>query len=338
MNERYSRQERFQPIGKKGQAGIRDAHILIVGAGALGAANAEMLVRAGVGRLTMIDRDYVEISNLHRQHLYSESDAIAKLPKTIAAEKRLKEINSEVIVESVVMDVNGQNIEEHVSGKTIIIDAVDNLETRLIVNDAATKHNIPFIVGACVSSYGLGFPMIPGNGPCLHCLIDHLPAQSETCDTVGVIGPIVQMVAAHQVTASLKFITGKSLPPILHSMDIWKNERAEIHVGMLKNPSCSSCGTDPVFPYLSLENQTKAEVLCGRNTVQIRAGAQRIFQLEDMGKRLAELSCEEIVQNQYLLSCRYDGYRIVLFKDGRALVHGTNDLYKARAVFQRITG
>lgn len=338
MTNRYSRQELFQPIGKEGQVKLKKARILIVGAGALGTASAEMLARAGVGSLMIVDRDYVEWSNLQRQQLYTEKDARNKLPKAIAAKQRIQAVNSEISVDSLVADVNGLNIDELVKDKTLIIDAVDNFETRLIVNDAAVKHRIPFLFGACVASYGLTFSVIPGQTPCLHCLVNHLPAQNATCDTVGVISPIVQIVAAFQVTSALKLINGHEVPPMLQSIDIWENDRAEINAGSLRNPLCPTCGTDATFPYLSYENQTRTDVLCGRNTVQLRPGLGRTLPpLEQLSEQLKGRA-KDMIQNPYLLSCSFEEYRMVFFKDGRTLIHGTNEPAKARIIYDRIVG
>ncbi|TCN27159.1 ThiF family adenylyltransferase [Mesobacillus foraminis] len=337
MSSRYSRQERFSPIGIAGQEKLRDAHVLIIGAGALGSSSAEMLARAGVGKITIVDRDYVEMSNLQRQQLYSEIDVINKNPKAVAAQKRLEAINSDIRVQGIVADVNGMNVEDLVIGKALIVDAGDNFETRLIINDAAVKHNVPFLFGACVGSYGITFPMIPGETPCLHCLMDHLPAQNLTCDTAGVISPIVQLVASYQVTTALKFLTGAKLSPLLQSVDIWNDENAKIRVDRLKKENCKTCGNNPSFPYLSFEGQTKTEILCGRNTVQIRPGVARILSFEELGRRLESLGCEMTV-NSYLLSCSFEGRRVVLFKDGRALIHGTNDITEARGIYNRLIG
>ena len=283
MNNRYSRQELF--LGSEAQANVQDARVVIIGAGALGSASAEMLARAGIGTLTIVDRDYVEWSNLQRQQLYGEEDVRKKLPKAIAAKQRLQQINSEITINSLVADVHGLNIEEIIKDHSVIVDATDNFETRLIVNDAAVKQGIPFIFGACVSSYGLTFPIIPGKTPCLHCLMNHLPMDGMTCDTVGVISPIVQVIAAFQVTQVLRLLAGEELLPIMQSMDIWKSEKAEINVDRLKNKDCPTCGEHATFPYLSFENQTKTDVLCGRDAVQIRPGKSRTFSLDRFSRK-----------------------------------------------------
>jgi sulfur carrier protein ThiS adenylyltransferase len=333
LTNRYSRQELF--LGSKAQANVQDASVIIIGAGALGSASAEMLARAGVGRLTIVDRDYVEWSNLQRQQLYIEEDAKGKLPKAIAAKQRLEQINSEITINSLVADVNGLNIEELIKDHSIIVDATDNFETRLIVNDAAVKQGIPFIFGACVSSYGLTFPIISGKTPCLHCLMNHLPMDGMTCDTVGVISPIVQVIAAFQVTQVLRLLAGEDLLPIMQSIDIWKAEKAEINVARLKNEQCPTCGEHASYPYLSFDNQTKTDVLCGRDAVQLRPGLSRDFSLDHLVEGLKGIATNLMI-NPYLLSCSFEDYRIVLFKDGRAIIHGTSDPKRARTIYNRL--
>lgn len=333
MTNRYSRQELF--LGSKAQAQINEASVIIIGAGALGSVSAEMLARAGIGRLTIVDRDYVDLSNLQRQQLYTEADVRNQLPKAIAAKTRLEQINSEIIINSFVEDVNGLNIEELINDHSIIVDATDNFETSLIINDAAVKHGIPYLFGACVGSYGLTYPIIPGETPCLHCLLNHLPMDGMTCDTVGVISPIVQIIAALQVTQVLQILSGETLSPMLQSMDIWKNEKAEINVTPLKNKHCPTCGEHSSYPFLLFENQMKTDVLCGRDAVQLRPGMKtKTHSLPHLLERL-ENHVTNPVLNPYLLSCTFEDYRIVYFKDGRAIIHGTNEAKKARAIYNR---
>lgn len=206
MNDRYSRQELFQPIGRAGQRKLGQKHVLIVGAGALGTANAEVLARAGVGKLTLADRDYVEWSNLQRQQLYTESDAEQRLPKAVALKKRLAAINSEIEIAAAVVDVTPVEIERLTNGVDLIVDGTDNFETRLILNDISQKRRIPWIYGACVASYGLSYTVLPGQTPCLQCVMERVPMGGETCDTAGVIAPAVQMVSAHQTSEALKIL------------------------------------------------------------------------------------------------------------------------------------
>ena len=297
-----------------------------------------MLARAGVGNITIVDRDYVEWSNLQRQQLYTEADAKSKMPKAIAAKKRLQEINSDIEIEGIVADITSQNIEDLIQGKSVIVDATDNFETRLIVNDASVKHNIPFIFGAVVGSYGLSLPVLPGKTPCLHCLLDHLPAQGMTCDTLGVISPIVQLVSSFQVTRVLQVLTGHEISPLLQSFDIWKSESAKINVGKMRKRKCPTCGEQPVYPFLSLDNQTKTDVLCGRAPRDTASpGPAQVYSLEKIAQSLKG-AVEDLIANPYLVSFTYENHRIVLFKDGRAIIHGTHEPSRARALYNKVIG
>ncbi|EKN71468.1 thiamine/molybdopterin biosynthesis ThiF/MoeB-like protein [Neobacillus bataviensis LMG 21833] len=257
-----------------------------------------------------------------------------KIPKAIAAKKRLEQINSEITIEGIVEDVHGLNIAELIKGHSVVVDATDNFETSLIVNDAVVKLGIPFIFGACVGSYGLTLPIIPGETPCLHCLLNHLPMDGMTCDTVGVISPIVQVTAAYQITQLLRLLSGELLSPILQSVDIWKSENAEINVTKLKNIHCPTCGEHPSYPFLQFENQMKTDVLCGRDAVQLRPGLSQTYSLVDLLKNVKHQVTNPVL-NPYLLSCQFEDYRIVFFKDGRAIIHGTNETKTARAIYSR---
>lgn len=337
--ERYSRQILFSPIGEKGQEQIRKKHILVVGAGALGTANAEMIARAGIGKLTIVDRDYVEWSNLQRQQLYIEEDAQNRIPKAVASQAHLKKINSEVEVYSHVEDVTSANIEELAEGVDLIIDATDNFETRLLINDVALKHGIPWIYGGCVGSYGLSFTIIPHETPCLHCLLKHIPFDGMTCDTVGVISPIVSMVASHQTSEALKLLVGdeENRRGKLVSFDLWKNQYSSINMDRLKNNACPTCGTNPVYPYLTAEMETKAAVLCGRDTVQIRPSETKQFSFAQVAEHVKPLA-DAFLENPFLMSFTFGEHRIVLFKDGRALIHGTKDIAEAKKIYHRYVG
>ena len=339
MINRYSRQELFQPIGKGGQQQIQEKHVLIVGAGALGTGNAEALARAGVKKITLIDRDYVEWSNLQRQQLYSEKDADKRIPKAIAAKKRLHDINHDVKVEAHVADGTPQVLEQLVKGVDVMVDATDNFDTRLVMNDLSQKYDIPWIYGACVGSYGISYTIIPSETPCLSCLLESVPLGGLTCDTVGIISPAVQMVVAHQVTEVLKILVGdwNALRRELVSFDVWKNEYTSINVNVFRKSACRSCGSEQTYPFLQYENQTKTAVLCGRNTVQIRPGKSAKQPLQSLGERLKEKGYK-IEQNPYLLSFYVDDYRLVMFQDGRVFVHGTNDIVEAKSLYHRYIG
>ena len=339
MLERYSRQILFSPVGEKGQEKIRSKHVLMIGAGALGSGNGEILTRAGVGRLTIVDRDYVEASNLQRQILYSEADAAEKMPKAAAAERRLKAVNSDVDVRGIIADATAELMEELVEDVDLIIDATDNFETRMMINDIAQKYNIPWVFGACVGSFGMSFTIIPGKTPCLNCILKSLPLQGLTCDTVGIIAPAVQMVAVHQSAEALKILVEDwdAVRPAFVSFDLWRNQYTSIKMTRAKDEGCLSCGTDRTYPYLDVENQSKSTVLCGRDTVQIRPPHKQEIDLQNLGVQLRALNYE-VKGNPYLLSVETKDNRLVIFRDGRALIHGTKDMALARSIYQKILG
>lgn len=339
MHERYSRQVLFQPIGESGQGKIKEKHVLIVGAGALGSGNAEILTRAGVGKLTIIDRDYVEESNLQRQQLYTEADVKEKLPKAAAAKKRLQEINAEVDIQAIIADANPAFFEEIASSVDLMIDATDNFETRMIINDISQKYRIPWIYGACVGSYGMSMTIVPGVTPCMHCLLKKIPIQGMTCDTGGIIAPAVQMVIAHQTAEALKMLVEDwdSIRISFTSFDLWRNQYTNMGVSKAKDTNCLSCGENPTYPFLDHDNQTRTAVLCGRDTVQIRPPQARHYVLEQLAKQLETMGLA-VKGNPYLLSAEYSGQRIVIFQDGRALIHGTKDITQAKSIYQRLLG
>jgi len=334
--ERYSRQLLFSPIGEEGQKKLLKSHVLIVGAGALGCANAEMLARAGIGKITIIDRDYVDWTNLGRQQLYTEEDAKNKLPKAVAAQKHLQTINSAIQIEGIVGDFSIE-MEDVVKDVDLIIDGTDNFETRFFINDVAMKHGIPWIHGAVVKSYGLTVSIVPKQTPCYHCLLQVIPSDGMTCDTVGVIGPAVQMVASYQSAEALKYLASGEVSKQLVSFDVWKREHSIIDVSSLKKQDCPSCGDNPSYPYLTKETGLKTAVLCGRNTVQIRPQQKQQISFEQISKRLKPI-VEDLKANPYLISFQAEDVQIVLFQDGRALIHGTKEKEKAKILYQRYVG
>lgn len=338
MDKRYEKQEKCSFIGASGQKSIQQKHVLIVGMGALGSASAEMLVRAGVGTLSIVDRDYVEWSNLHRQQLYCESDCHELIPKVVAAKRRLNEINSEVQINAYVMDADSNNLVQIIQNVDVLIDATDNFDIRFILNDLSQKYNVPFIFGSCVGSYGNTFTFLPGKTPCLHCLLEQIPLTGATCDTIGVINPIVQMIASYQVTDCLKLLVGdvSSIRKTLLSIDLWKNQHYSIRVDKAKRHDCLSCGPDPTFPYLQYGAQTKTTVLCGRDTIQFRPSQQKELNIDFLEKHLKGLGITK--RNPYLLTFEYDTYRLVFFQDGRVFIHGTNDIKTAKKVYYNLIG
>lgn len=336
MTDRYSRQTLFQPIGVKGQSQLQQKHVLILGCGALGSANAENLVRAGVGKLTLIDRDYVELSNLQRQQLYTERDVKEQLPKAIAAKKRLAEINSTVFIESHVMDATPLTLAPMLKDVDVVIDATDNFDTRLMMNDLLHQYELPWIFGSCVGSTGMSLTILPNETPCLQCLIDSIPVSGATCDSVGIIAPTVQMVVAHQTTECLKILVDdiEALRTKLVTFDLWHNHFQMINVDKAKKTDCPTCGAEPIYTFLHENAQPKTEILCGRNTVQIRSG--RKIQLQQLAMRLKNLGPVHV--NEFLLSIEYDSYRLIFFHDGRTLIHGTNSIEKAKSIYYQLAG
>jgi len=334
--ERYSRQILFTPIGEEGQQKLAEKHVLIVGLGTLGTQSSENLARAGVGKLTIVDRDYIEWSNLQRQQLYTEADAKERTPKAIAAAKRLREINSEIEIVPHIVDVTPEELEWLVTGVDVILDATDNFDIRMMMNDIAMKHHIPWIYGSCVGSYGMSFTIIPNETPCLHCLMETVPVGGPTCDTAGIINPAASQVVVHQTTEALKILTDNhaALRGKLISFDIWENQTVEMNVASLKKDHCPSCGVNPTYPFLAFDEQMKTAVLCGRESVQIRPPKKQRRDLEQLEKQL-EKTGGLVERNPFLLSFTIGEERMVIFQDGRALIHGTNDMNKAKTLYHR---
>lgn len=336
MTDRYSRQELFKPIGKDGQAKINQKHVLIIGCGALGTANAEILVRAGIGKLTIIDRDYVELSNLQRQQLFEEQDVVNQIPKAIAAKMRLQKINSLIEIEAQMMDATSESLLPLLSTVDLVIDATDNFDIRLIMNDLLQKNRIPWIFGSCVGSTGMSFTILPDETPCFQCVLSAAPLSGATCDSVGIIAPAVHMVVAHQTAEALKLLVedSKSLRTKLVTFDLWNNRYQSINIERAKKDNCPTCGANPSYYYLDYQNQTKTEVLCGRDTVQIRASQP--IPLEELEKTLRALG--GVKRNPFLLSITYQDFRVVFFKDGRTFVHGTSSIETAKSIYYKLVG
>ncbi|HQZ96364.1 MAG TPA: ThiF family adenylyltransferase [Pyrinomonadaceae bacterium] len=338
MNERYSRQILFREIGRAGQERLLNSRVLLVGCGALGASHAEMLARAGVGKLRIVDRDFVEFTNLQRQTLFRESDALERIPKAIAAKNRIYEINSEIDVDAVIVDVNYSNIETLIDGCDLVIDGTDNFQVRYLLNDACVKNGVTWIYGAAVSSYGTTMTIIPGKTPCLRCIFDELPdaGSSPTCDTTGVIMPIIATVSATQVAEALKILVGdlESLHGSLMQFDVWANERQRIRLGE-PDADCKTCG-QRIFEFLDPETQEFSAVLCGRDAVQIAPPKPTLIDLEGLASKLGSLG--EVKQNEYLVRFLSNGREMTIFADGRAIVKGTDDISAARALYSRYIG
>ncbi|RXZ83545.1 thiazole biosynthesis adenylyltransferase ThiF [Paenibacillaceae bacterium] len=333
--ERYSRQMLFPPIGVQGQHKLAAAKVLLVGMGALGTVLSSHLVRSGVGMLRIVDRDYVEQSNLQRQMLYDEEDVRQAYPKVIAARRKLEKINSQVRLETEVADVTPLNVESLTDGMDIVLDGTDNFQTRLLLNDICFKRGIPFVYGGAVSSNGMSAIFVPGETCCFRCLLGSADgAGGQTCDTVGVISPVVDMVASLQATEALKYLVGASSARrnTMLSIDIWNNQ---MHDMKLPEPSaaCPTCGKQQ-YPALDVDADA-ATTMCGRETVQIVGKLP--FDLTLWAGRLAAVGT--VSSNPYLLRVQLpEGERLVLFPDGRALVQGTEDTTRARVLYDRYIG
>jgi molybdopterin-synthase adenylyltransferase len=334
VNTRYSRQILFQSIGKTGQESLRSSRVLLVGCGALGASHAELLSRAGVGKLKIVDRDFVELSNLQRQTLYCEEDAKNRLPKAIAAKKRIGEINAEIEVEAIVADINQNNIEELIDDCDLILDGSDNFQVRYLVNDACVKHRKTWIYGAAVSSYGVTMTIIPKETPCLRCIFEEMPdaGSSPTCDTAGVISTI----SAVQVSEALKILSGNfaKLHRSLMQFDVWENDWRKIK---LQQPvkGCETCDKQN-FEFLESSEREFFTTLCGRNAVQISAPKPTKLDLLKLAENLKNLV--EVKQNEYLVRFTVDAFEITVFQDARAIIKGTDDFSEARTIYAKYIG
>ena len=336
--ERYSRQILFDGIGAAGQARLRAAEVLIVGCGALGSAQSEALARAGVGRLRIVDRDFVEESNLQRQTMFTEADARERLPKAVASAQRIREINSDVTVAAEVADVQAGNVERLLAGCDLVLDGTDNFATRYLINDACVKHEVNWIYGAAVGAEGVTMTVRPHQTPCLRCLLEEQPAAAATptCDTTGVIMPIISMIAAVQVSEALKLLTGRleALHGSLMQFDVWRNDWRRIRLAA-PAPDCPTCALGR-YETLAADAGDFAAVLCGRNAVQIAPRVAAPVDLAALAARLA--AAGEVKVNDYLLRLRAGEYELTIFRDARAIIRGTDDVQMARTLYARYVG
>ena len=337
VTDRYSRQILFSGIGPEGQDKIRNARVVLVGCGALGTVSAELLVRAGVGRLQLIDRDFVEESNLQRQSLFTEADAEAAIPKAVAAEKALRSINSQVDINGIVQDLAIENIEDLCGESDIIVDGTDNFETRYLINDFSVKRGIPWVYGACVGSYGTAFLVRPGATCCLQCLFPEPPplGSVETCDTAGVLGSVVHAVASFQVAQVMKILVGRVPGEVMLKVDVWEDHWQLISAVGSRNQDCSCCGKQE-FRFLEAEERTHLMRLCGRDAVQVRPSRMVQLDFPQLCQRLAKSG--KVRYNEHMMRIRINGYEIALFPDGRSIIKGTDNFSEARAVYARYIG
>jgi len=336
LDQKYSRQVLFEPLGRDGQEQLLASGAVLVGCGAIGAATANMLVRAGIGRLRILDRDFVEPSNLQRQTLFNESDAREALPKAVAAERNLRSVNSGVRVEGIVADLTSRNVEELLSGFPLVLDGTDNFETRFLINDFAVKTGTPWIYAAAVASYGLTFTILPGKTACLACFLDPSAGAGieETCDTIGVLGPIVNLISSLEVTETIKLLSGRNsaLHGRLLSCDVWSGRFQSILPE--RNLQCPVC-VRRQFSHLAGEAQPHI-TMCGRDSVQIHERS-RSLDLKALQQRLVS-SVSDVRQNGFLLRFLVPPYEMTVFSDGRAILKGTKDPAVARSLYAKYIG
>lgn len=336
VGDRYSRQTLFTGIGPEGQRRLAQSSVAIIGCGAMGSALANNLARAGVGRLRVIDRDFVEVNNLQRQTLYAEADAATATPKAIAAERRLRAVNSEVVIEPIVSDFTADNALALLDGMDLALDGTDNFEARYLLNDACLQLGIPWIYNGVIAAYGVTMTVRPRETACLRCAFPErpLPGTTPTCDTAGILNGIVAAIGGISATEALKLLMGSEKQARgLYWLDLWENTSERIELA--RQEDCPACGLGD-YEYLDAALTEESATLCGRNAVQVRAPHGASLDLADLGRRLAPLG--EVAVNEYLLRATLDGYEVTVFPDARAIIKGTAEPSVARTVYARYIG
>jgi molybdopterin-synthase adenylyltransferase len=334
MDDRYSRQVLFKEIGVPGQKKLAQSHVVIVGCGATGSALASLLARSGIGTLRILDRDYVEASNLQRQSLFDENDARESVPKAIAAARQIARFNSQIVVEPHVADLVPANVDSLLGGCDLILDGTDNFETRYLINDYSVKNSVAWIYAAAVGSYGVTMNILPGETACLACIFPQSPRGTvETCETAGILNSAVNLVASIAATEALKFLVGAraKMRQTLLSWDVWSNERAEL-AAMHPRAGCRACSGE--FVHLAGEGRPHI-TLCGRNSVQIHE-RERPVDFAELSTRLQPLG--SVRHNEFVLKFWREPYEMTLFPDGRAIIKGTTDTAIARSLYARYVG
>ncbi|HYW78829.1 MAG TPA: ThiF family adenylyltransferase [Thermoguttaceae bacterium] len=336
---RYVRQMRYPPFGEQGQQRLSESRALIVGCGALGTVLASTLVRAGVGSVRIVDRDFVEISNLQRQVLFDEDDVAAQMPKAIAAADKLRRVNSEIEIEPIVADVEPANIESFCDGVDTILDGTDNFEIRFLINDVAVRREIPWIYGGCIGAEGQTMTILPGKTPCLRCLMQECPppGTTPTCDTAGILAPIINVIASIEASEAIKILSGnrEAVSPYLTVVELWDNRIREVDVSALREQvDCRTCKQYD-FSWLAGKEGSRSAVLCGRNSVQL-THPETTVALDELEQQLQNVG--QVSRNPFLLRLKVDQYEITVFTDGRAIVGGTDDVAIARTVYAKYIG
>ncbi|MEQ9408371.1 MAG: ThiF family adenylyltransferase [Fuerstiella sp.] len=339
---RYQKQILFNGIGLDGQRQLAERRVLIVGCGALGCVLADAMTRAGVGSIRLVDRDFVEQSNLQRQCLFTEHDVQSHLPKVIAAADRLRQVNSDIEIESVVADVDYTNVRSFADGCDLIMDGTDNFEVRYLINDVSLTSGIPWIFTGCTGSHGQMMPVFPGESACLRCLIPQPPppGSTETCDTAGVLGPAIGVIASLQAAMALKILTGQreAVPRKLTVIDVWELTFRQLDVSELRNStSCPACQAGERL-WLNGSKTSGSTILCGRNAVQVAPAEKTRLSLEELAVRLA--SAGKVTSNPFLVrvAVAESDVELTVFPDGRAIVKGTEEPAAARAIYSRYIG
>jgi adenylyltransferase/sulfurtransferase len=339
--QRYARQVRFASLGRAGQLRLAQARCVIIGCGALGSVQANLLARAGVGHLRIVDRDLVETSNLQRQVLFDERDVADGLPKAIAAAEHLSRINSEIEIEPLVDDAYHANIRGLCADADVILDGTDNFETRFLINDFCVSQGTPWVYGGCIGAEGQAMTIVPGDTPCLRCLMPEgspPPGTTATCDTAGILAPIINVIAAIQVTEAIKLMSGNrsAIQRKLIVVDVWTNTMRQLDLSTLADQgNCPCCGARE-FEYLAGRHASRSVVLCGRNSVQISASPGVALSLDELERKLSEVG--KVQRNEFLLRFVEDDVSITVFTDGRAIISGTADPGKAKSIYARYVG
>lgn len=335
MLDRYSSQILFPALGEEGQKRLGSSSVVIIGCGGLGATVATLLVRAGIGRVKIIDRDFIEYHNLHRQVLFDEDDINNGLPKAIAAERHLKRINSSIEIEGIVADVNHTNVERLISGADLILDGLDNFEGRFLINDVCLKHEIPWVYGAAISSLGMTMNVIPHQTPCFRCLAFTIPNPKviQTCDTVGVINPVPFIIGSLESVEAMKILSGtKKINRDLIFIDVWQGSFQ--HLKTSRRRDCPACRGE--YQFLEGEPGLKVTSLCGQDAVQVLSPEVGEVSLEKLAARLRQAG--KVTLNEFMIRFKVDDREMVIFPDGRAIIKDTNDESFARGLYTKYIG
>jgi molybdopterin/thiamine biosynthesis adenylyltransferase len=340
--DRYSRQMRFPGVGEAGQQKLLAGRVTLCGCGALGTVIANSLARAGVGFLRIIDRDFIETHNLQRQVLFDEEDVAANLPKAEAAARKLRKINSGIRIEPIVTDIDHTNILEFVGDVDLVLDGTDNFEVRYLVNDAAVKLNKPWVYGGAIGSVGQTMTILPGETPCLRCVIETSPppGMAATCETAGVLAPTINVIASLQAAEAMKILTGQRLAinRDLVYVDVWENEFRRFKIAKLKDKVDCPCCKQRNFEWLEGKVGAHTTSLCGRNAVQIAHRTASLLSFPALAESLSGVAQGEVSHNRFMLRFTADGHEFTVFPDGRAIIKGTSDIDRAKTLYAKYIG